>query len=153
MDEYYFEERKHSAIEELKRADHLLFVSLKYTRTCDVILNVISRLISADDLAMKELLDHCKNKKIIKTIPVPNKDKIKEVIRILGPKSKKYIKLYDTLKSISTCKEIEAREEFRKNITLTAKLKKPIEVKANTLVEYYTLTREFVVLIMEYISK
>ena len=36
-----------NAKEELKRVDHLIFVSLKYTRTVDVLLNVINRIISS----------------------------------------------------------------------------------------------------------
>ena len=34
-----------SRIEELKRVDHLVYVSLKYTRTVDVIRSIIDRLI------------------------------------------------------------------------------------------------------------
>ena len=34
------------AIQELKRVDHLFWVSLKYTRTVDVIKHVIERLIN-----------------------------------------------------------------------------------------------------------
>ena len=34
------------AVQELKRVDHLFWVSLKYTRTVDVIKHVIDRLIS-----------------------------------------------------------------------------------------------------------
>ena len=35
------------AKEELKRVDHLFFVSLKYTKTVDVIKSLIDRLINA----------------------------------------------------------------------------------------------------------
>ena len=37
------------AVEEIKRVDHLVFVSLKYTRTVDVIKSVVDRIISALD--------------------------------------------------------------------------------------------------------
>ena len=40
------------AKEELKRADHLLYVTLKYTRTADVIKNTIHRLLNAIDYAI-----------------------------------------------------------------------------------------------------
>lgn len=36
-----------NAVEELKRVDHLIYVSLKYTRTVDVIRSVINRLIES----------------------------------------------------------------------------------------------------------
>ena len=151
--ENYFEERVHSALEELKRADHLLFVSLKYTRTCDVILNVIARLISAYDLMIKDLLIYAKEERLIKTMPVSTKEKLNDAIKLLGPASKKYIKHYELLKKIHGCKDISIREEFRKNITLTATNKKIVEVKAETLKEYYQTTREFVVMAMEFMKQ
>jgi hypothetical protein len=48
------------AFEELKRADHLIYVSLKYTRTVDVIKSIIERLINAYDDAIITLLDKSK---------------------------------------------------------------------------------------------
>ncbi|MEK7201541.1 MAG: hypothetical protein AAB737_02820, partial [Patescibacteria group bacterium] len=54
------------AKEDLKRADHSIYVTLKYTRTVDVIKNVIKRLINACDLAMIEALEHLKKQKKIK---------------------------------------------------------------------------------------
>ncbi len=38
------EDLEDSALQELKRADHLIYVTLKYTRTVDVIKNTIKRL-------------------------------------------------------------------------------------------------------------
>ena len=51
--------------EELKRADHLIYVSLKYTRTCDIMKNAIKRLISAFELAMQDYLEAMRKKKKI----------------------------------------------------------------------------------------
>ena len=42
-----------NAVSQLKRADHLLYVTLKYTRTVDVIKSIIKRLISAFDFAVE----------------------------------------------------------------------------------------------------
>ncbi len=64
MNEYLFE-----ANEELKRADHLVFVSLKYTRTVDVIKNIINRLISVYELSINALLANLQEKKRIEKIP------------------------------------------------------------------------------------
>ena len=46
---------------ELKRADHLTYVSLKYTRTVDVLKSIISRLIATIDEGMDALLHNTKN--------------------------------------------------------------------------------------------
>ena len=70
-------EETDNALEELKRADHLIYVSLKYTRTTDVIRSTIKRLISAYNYAILDLLEYSKNKNLIKKIPIPNEEKIK----------------------------------------------------------------------------
>ena len=55
--------------DEFKRADHLLFVSLKYTKTTDVIKNIIERWKSTIDLCLETLLLRAKRTKKIKEIP------------------------------------------------------------------------------------
>ena len=57
------------AKEEIKRADHLIYVSLKYTRTCDIILNIFKRLITAYDYAILASLE--KSKEEGKTTVIP----------------------------------------------------------------------------------
>ena len=59
-----FDDYEESAEEELKRADHLLYVTLKYTRNVDVIKNIIKRLINAYDYAVLEALKYLKVKNI-----------------------------------------------------------------------------------------
>ena len=48
------------AVQELKRVDHLFWVSLKYTRTVDVIKNVIDRLISCVGFGLEAILKWAK---------------------------------------------------------------------------------------------
>ena len=62
-------EALNNAKEEIKRADHLMFVSLKYTRTVDVIKSLIDRLISTIDNCMLAINEHLKDKKKISIIP------------------------------------------------------------------------------------
>ena len=57
------------AREEMKRADHLLYVSLKYTRTVDVLKSLIDRLINTINAITDELLDYALQKKKIKEKP------------------------------------------------------------------------------------
>ncbi|MBN1275116.1 hypothetical protein JXA12_02390 [Candidatus Woesearchaeota archaeon] len=44
------------AKEELKRVDHQIYVSLKYTRTVDVLLNIISRMIDGYEFLIEGLI-------------------------------------------------------------------------------------------------
>ena len=57
------------AVQELKRVDHLFWVSLKYTRTVDVIKHVIDRLISCIGYGLESLLKYAKEKKLVTSIP------------------------------------------------------------------------------------
>ena len=57
-----------NAKEELKRVDHLIYVSLKYTRTVDVIKSIIERMINAFDFSIRAGLEYAKGKKKIKAI-------------------------------------------------------------------------------------
>src|SRR3989344_2393416 len=58
-----------NAIGELKRVDHLFYVSLKYTRTVDMIKHVIQRLINCLEFSFETLLKHAKEKKRVDSIP------------------------------------------------------------------------------------
>lgn len=55
--------------EELKRAEHLIYVSLKYTRTTDVLLNIISRMIESYEHLIDALLSYSQEKLDVETIP------------------------------------------------------------------------------------
>ena len=55
--------------DEIKRADHLIYVTLKYTRTVDVMKNVIKRLLSALDSGILELLEELKSNGKVSMIP------------------------------------------------------------------------------------
>ena len=56
------------ATEEFKRIDHLYYVSLKYTRTVDVIRSVIERMISCYEAAIDSFLKCLKEEKKIEEI-------------------------------------------------------------------------------------
>lgn len=141
-----------TAQEELKRADHLIYVSLKYTRTTDVMGSIIKRLINAYNLSIRDLLEHTKNKKIIDKIPIPVDEKAKTAQKILGKQAIKYFKLYNLLKLIDKS-EYSAKLEFRRHVTMTTKTKKPIEIKTDTLHIYFDTTREFTLMVENYIKK
>ena len=57
------------AHEELKRLEHIIYVSLKYTRTVDIIINALNRLISIFDLVIEALLEKAKEDKLVANLP------------------------------------------------------------------------------------
>ena len=61
MDEE-IEELYLSAVQELKRIDHIIFVTLKYTRTVDVLKSIILRMIAMIDFVLDLILESYKFK-------------------------------------------------------------------------------------------
>jgi len=132
-----------SAKEELKRADHSIYVSLKYTRTVDVIKNTIKRLLSAFDIAILQFLEYAKDKKKISAVPTNAFQRAVSVSQLV-PHLKKNIDFYFMLKKVDRA-DYDKREEYRKNVTLIAKtLEKKIDVNIEALIKYFEYTVVFV---------
>jgi|TARA_B100001971_G_C17840503_1_gene358365 hypothetical protein len=126
---------------QLKRADHLLYVTLKYTRTVDVIKSIIKRFISAFDHSVEEMLEKSKDKKRIKTIPKSPIEKIELIKKIVKTKEMRdYIKFYYLLRTIDKA-TFKPREEYRKHVTL---ITPKHEVDVEKVKEFYEKTKEFV---------
>lgn len=131
------------AIEELKRADHLVFVSLKYTRTGDVMKNAIQRMISAYEMAFSEVLEHACQTGQIKEVPVSVRQMADQVQILLGKSSTKHLKLYDLLKRVDKS-EFSASSEYRKGLTLHVHVPRHMEIKMIDLFVYLEKTTDFV---------
>ncbi len=81
-------------IKEKISADHLLYVSLKYTKTCDVIVNLLRRWSRMIETAIDQMLKHAKKKKKIKSIPTNLLGKIEEIRKVFK-KDKEFLKVID----------------------------------------------------------
>ena len=132
------------AREEMKRADHLLYVSLKYTRTVDVIKSLIQRLINATDHLINNLLEHALEKKKISENP--------ENAGLKGVLAKKTFKdpiineMVDFnlfMKQINRAEHKKSRE-FRRHVTMTAFTSTgPIDMNTDRVKEEYLKTRSY----------
>ncbi len=133
-------------IQEKISADHLLYVSLKYTKTCDVILNLLLRWRRMIETSISEILKHAKKKKKISSISPNTVGKI-EQIKKLFKKDKEFLKvleLYDMLRKIEELKK-ERIGEFRKNVTLKVFYKgKEININLEQLKIYADLLEKFI---------
>ncbi|MEK6861245.1 MAG: hypothetical protein AABY07_04695 [Nanoarchaeota archaeon] len=137
------EDLAETAREELKRADHSIYVSLKYTRTVDIIKNIIKRLISAFDLALMDVCEHLKAKRKLKAIPTLSKLRADFVAKNF-PELKEYIEFYNLLKETDKAR-YDKREEYRKHVTLIAYIgSKKTEVDIKTLEIYYNKVNDFI---------
>lgn len=111
--------RMERIIQEKTSADHLLYVSLKYTKTTDVMLNLISRWRSMIEESIDRILEKAQKKKLIKSIPQAPKQKIDELKELYKKDSDVMtaIELHEFFKRLETAQK--AREgEFRKNVAL-----------------------------------
>lgn len=132
--------------EELKRVDHLFYVSLKYTKTVDVIKSIIVRLINVFEFSIDSLLLYMQNKKKIKSIPTNPITKSIEVRKLFEDDAQllEDIGLYLLLRRINRAEYTSARE-FRKHVTMTATVdSKQIDITIETIQEYFERAKSLV---------
>ncbi len=133
-------------IQEKISADHLLYVSLKYTKTCDVIVNLILRWKKMIEKSLTEILKHAKKRKKIPSIPDNPKGEI-EMIRKLMKKDVNFIEVIDMYEMFRKIEELRKERigEFRKNVTLKAFYTgQEINVNLEKLKEYADRLEKFI---------
>ena len=104
------------AREELKRADHIIYVSLKYTRTVDVIKNLVERLINCLDFIIDGLLDKAVEEKLVAERPTNPGLKGNALKKAYGDKFSEIIALYIQLRKISRA-EYKKSSEYRRHVS------------------------------------
>ena len=135
-----------NAQKELKRADHLIFVSLKYTRTVDVIKNIVTRLLSVIDLGYEVLLKKGVDDKKLAEVPKLPRIRVDEVKRIYGsdPKIMQFIDFYQLLRKIDKA-HFDRKMEYRRHVTMTADMNgEKVEVTIDIISDYFQRTKEFI---------
>ena len=133
-------------IKEKISADHLLYVSMKYTKTCDVMVNLLKRWKIMMDLAFDALLEKAKKKKMIKKIPTAPKlkiDLIEETFKD-NPEVIAALEEYKMFKLIEILRKSRAGE-FRKGVCLTVIYKgKEVAINLDKLKEYSEILEKFI---------
>ena len=141
------------AEQELKRIDHLIYVSLKYTRTVDVFRSVITRLITTGDYLIEALLEYAKEQKVIDEYP-DNSALRCELIRRHYATSQPIVEMtndYKFYRRISRA-EFTASNEFRRHVTMTVTdADRTFEIKMETLTEYYKKLRSHYTIIRDFL--
>jgi len=136
-------------------ADHLLYVSLKYTKTCDVILNLIARWKSMIELSFDALLAQAKKQKKIPHLPESPKQKVEFMKKYF----KKLKEVQETIPVYVFFKKIPELDktrtgEFRKNVTLTIiSPGETVEINMDKLKEYAELLERFISEVKCFLSK
>ena len=140
------EESLEDAKDELKRVDHLVFVSLKYTRTVDVIRNTVERMISAFEAGVEAVLKYAREKKKIKEIPAMPGLKCELLQKVFSGNKElaDYLDFYLLLRKIIRSRYAK-REEYRRHVTMISTLDdgEVKEIDIDTLREYYEKGKSF----------
>lgn len=128
---------------EQKMAEHLFYVSLKYTKSSDVILNLIQKWERIMELCIELLLKKAKKKKQISAIPVAPKAK-ELLVRQLYKELEKALDLYLFFRKIPNLEKIR-EHEFRKNVAIRIiDQGKEVEINMEKLKKWYELFNEIV---------
>ncbi|MBU0894500.1 MAG: hypothetical protein KKF48_00900 [Nanoarchaeota archaeon] len=133
-------------IKEKISADHLLYVSLKYTKTCDVIVNLLLRWSKMIETSIESVLKHAKKKKKISSIPSNPVGKI-DAVKKLFKKDQNYLKVIEEYEIFKKIRELRKERigEFRKNVTLKVFYKgKEININLDKLKEYAEMLENFI---------
>lgn len=133
------------AVDELKRVDHLIYVSLKYTRTVDVIRSIIDRLINACDLIVDQILEFAKDQKKISEIPKlpgPKCDVVKNAFKD-DETLMEFINFYLFLRKIMRT-EYTRNTEYRRHVFMGITLEgTDYKINIDMMEEYYDRARNY----------
>ena len=133
-------------IKEKISADHLLYVSLKYTKTCDVIMNLLLRWRNLIETCINQLLKDAKNNKKIDEISTNTMGKIAQ-IKKLFKKDKDFIQTIDFFMMLRKLENLKTERigEFRKNVALKIQFRgKEINVNLEQLKIYAEMLEKFI---------
>ena len=133
-------------IKEKISADHLLYVSLKYTKTCDVIYNLLLRWKNMIETSLNALLRHSKEKGKLKVIPENSVKKVEEIKNLFkrDKNLRQVLEFYEMLRKVESLRT-ERIGEFRKNVSLKISYKGDlIEVNLEKLKEYAEMLEKFI---------
>lgn len=144
-----------NAQKEINRADHLFHVTLKYTRTVDVLKSLIGRLINAIDFGIEALLIYSKENKQITEIPKLPRLRV-DAVRTNYEKDKEimnYIDFFMLLRKIEKAR-FERSMEYRRHVTMTAHFDEhSAEITIDIIGDYFRKTKEFLTYVEDFIKK
>jgi len=133
-------------IKEKISADHLYYVSLKYTKTCDVIINLLLRWKIMIDMGLEKLIDSAKKKKKWKPVPDAPRAKLIQLKKIYSSDNliMEVLKMYELFRDIEKLDKIR-ENEFRKGVNLKVDQKgEIIDINLEKLGEYSEILERFI---------
>ncbi len=133
-----------AVIKEKISADHLLYVSLKYTKTCDVILNLLIRWKIMIDTSLDLLIDKLGKK--WKSVPNAPRAKVLQLRKQYAkePVVIDALDLYELFRDIEQLDKVR-EHEFRKGVNLQVQYKgKTVNINLEQLAMYSQILERFI---------
>jgi hypothetical protein len=133
-------------IKEKISADHLLYVSLKYTKTCDVIINLLLRWKIMIEMAMDHLVEKAKKQKKWKPVPDAPRAKLIQLKKIYSDDAviMQTLDLYELFRDMEKLEKVR-EGEFRKGVNLRVVYRgETINIDLDKLKEYSALLEKFI---------
>jgi hypothetical protein len=139
-------EKLNEAYEELKRVDHLIYVSLKYTRTVDVIINILNRTVDAYALMVDSLISYAKEQGKITNEPESAIERAELVKNLFGDDDVVVdnMQLYLLERKLLRAKNVERENEYRRHVTMKTIVEGREEiVNIDIITNYFLYQRDF----------
>ena len=135
-----------NAKKELLRVDHLIYVTLKYTRTVDVLKNTIGRLINFYEFFVEALAKNALEQKLIESIPPAPKvlcEKLHEVYKD-DEVVTECLDFYMFLRTINRA-DYDKEQEYRRHVTMIVQIEgKEHRVNIDIITDYYKRAKEVI---------
>ena len=133
-------------IKEKISADHLLYVSLKYTKTCDVIINLLLRWKIMIELGLENLIAKAKKEKKWKPVAAAPRAELVQLSKIYAnePIVSKTLGLYELFRDVEKLEKVR-ENEFRKGVNLKVTFRgQVVNINLETLKEYSQILEKFI---------
>lgn len=143
------------AREELKRLEHIIYVSLKYTRTGDVLNNALHHLVSVFDFIIGAFLERELAEKKISSI-AKSPARRATILGDLYPKDadlQRHLTFYRFLKTMLKLPQ-RRRQEYRRHVTIIVDLPFSTgEIKSDSLINMEKFAHRFLEYAVEKLGK
>jgi hypothetical protein len=133
-----------NAQEELKRVEHQVYVTLKYTRTADVLMNVVLRMIASYEAMINAVLQiQGFDQEAIDQFPLL--EKVKKVESLYNePQVIENMQVYLLLRKISKAKNVQKEFEYRRPVAMITIINgKEVKVDIDLVTHYYAVLISF----------
>ena len=140
-----------NTVQEMKRIDHIIFVTLKYTRTVDVLKSIITRMIAAFDFMLDLILEQYRISGDIDSYPTSPGLKVDKIRNLTeDDKITEMLEFYLMLRKASRS-EYEVINEYKRHVGMVMQKADGSELIINIdqVTEFYYDMKKY----LEYVRK